>query len=114
MSYPKKMSRMLDGKPQAHVVHSAEEERQAKVKGFFVDENQDGVPDAPDPEFPKMLHGVDKDGQAITKVVKDAAEEKAALAKGWKLEPKQDHGPVVKVPAEPEPVKQPDEKKGKK
>ena len=45
-------------------------------------------------EFPKMLHGVDREGKPMTKVVANAAEEKAAKAKGWGDDPTQDHGPT--------------------
>jgi len=50
-------------------------------------------------EFPKMLHGQDREGKPMTLVVKDAAAEKAAKAKGWSEEPKQDHGPTEPEPA---------------
>lgn len=99
MAFPKSMSRNIDGKVETMTVENAEAERQARVRGWFDDADKDGKPDAPNPgsEFPKMLHGTDREGKPMTKVVKNVAEEKAAKAQGWSTEPAQDHGPVEPV-----------------
>lgn len=99
MAFPKTLFRKLDGKPDSTVVNSADEERTAKAKGFYEDENRDGIPDpVPGSEYPKMLHGVDRDQKPMTKVVEDAADEKKARAAGWGDAPVQDHGPVESAP----------------
>lgn len=100
MAFPKQVARVLDGKPDSVTVNNETEERAARMKGYTADADGDGLPDAaPEPkEFPKMLHGNDANGNAMTKIVHSTEEEAAAVDAGWKLEPKQDHGPVDPAP----------------
>lgn len=112
--FPKRLSRVLDGKRDSLVVNSADEQRTAEMKGWFVDENQDGVPDAAPTgggEYPKDLHGT-VNGAPVSKTVHDATEEAAARKAGWSSTPKQDHGPTGVDLDVPEPVL--DGAKGKK